>query len=61
MKQIQYTRQILKDNARTTDAEKVEMSIEVKPGFSDKTELKFAKEGNQVAGCQHSDLLVKFE
>jgi hypothetical protein len=37
------------------------MEIEVHPGFSDKTELRFPGDGHQVAGFKNSDLVVKFE
>ena len=34
--------------------------MEVKPGMSDKTELRYKGQGNQHAGCPHSDLVIKF-
>lgn len=52
---------MLKDNARTTEKEKVCQSIEVKPGFSDKTELIYKGEGHQEAGCATSNLVIKFK
>ena len=35
-----YTRSVLKDNARTTEQETIEHQVEVKPGYSDKTEIR---------------------
>merc|ERR1711981_929645 len=55
-----FTRNILKDNARTTETEKIEQQVEVKPGFSAKTELRFKGQGHQMAGYDASDLVIKF-
>ena len=47
LKYQSYTRSVLKDNARTTEQETIEHQVEVKPGYSDKTELRFQGQGNQ--------------
>jgi len=61
LKQISFERNVMKDNARTTQKEKVNQSVEVKPGFSDGTELTFKGEGHQAEGCPTSNLVIKFK
>ena len=60
MKKIDFDREILSHDGRTTRPQKEEMSIEVKPGFSENTVLEFPSKGNEAHAHRPSKLVVKF-
>lgn len=59
MKTVKYQRDILNKDEKTTRKEEKERQIEVKKGYSSKTELRFPKEGNEKNGYPTTDLVVK--
>lgn len=48
LKKIEFERDVLSHDGRTTRPEKEELNIEVKPGFSEKTVLEFPSKGNEA-------------
>jgi DnaJ-class molecular chaperone len=60
IKQVEYMREVVQHDAKTKRLESCVQQIEVKPGFSESSELVFKKMGHQAAGHIHADLIVKF-
>jgi hypothetical protein len=58
---VEYDRQLLQHDARSTKTVREEMSIYVKPGFSDATILTFNSKGNEAHAHHASHLIVKFK
>ncbi|EGR32271.1 hypothetical protein IMG5_090470 [Ichthyophthirius multifiliis] len=58
-KQIKYLKRVLQQDGRTTQDVECEKTIHIKPGFKDGTVLRFYKEGNQAAGYENSDLIIR--
>ncbi|MCQ2818518.1 MAG: DnaJ domain-containing protein [archaeon] len=61
IKQITYKRNILDYNMRTTREIENQMDIEIFPGYDKDTVLTFPKMGNEFAGEETSDLIVKIK
>lgn len=61
IKQASYERNVVQFDAKTTQAQREIQQVEVKPGFSESTELVFKKLGNQSPGYIHADLIIKFK
>ncbi len=61
MKQIEFDRQLLQHDARSTKTVREDMSIYVKPGFSETTVLTFKNKGNEAHAHHPSHLVVKFK
>lgn len=60
LKKIEFEREILTHDGRTTKPERIEMNVEVKPGFSENTVLDFPTKGNEAHAHRPSKLIVKF-
>lgn len=60
LKKIEFEREVLTHDGRTTKLLKEEMNIEVKPGFSELTVLDFPSKGNEAHAHKSSKLVVKF-
>lgn len=61
IKQVAYERNEVQHDAKTTKCERKVQQVEVKPGFSESSELVFKKEGHQSAGHINADLIIKFK
>ena len=61
LKRIEFDRDVLQHDGRTVKSSKEEMNVEVKPGFSDQTVLKFPSKGNEAHAQKASGLIVKFK
>jgi len=48
-------------DGRTQRANRVELEVEVKPGFSESTVLTFANKGNEAEGHKPSNVVIKFK
>ena len=59
MKTVKYEKNILNADDKTTRSVEKERQIEVKKGYSNKTELRFPKEGNEKNGYATTDLVIK--
>ena len=60
IKQVEYQREVVQHDAKTCASECKVQQIEVKPGYSESTELVFKKMGNQSAGHINANLVIKF-
>lgn len=60
MKKVTYERQVLLHDGRTTRPSQEELSVEVKPGFSEQTVLTFSNKGHESEGHFPSRVIVKF-
>lgn len=60
LKKVSYEREVLLYDGKSTRSQKEEISVEVKPGFSEKTVLTFASKGNEAEGHKPSKLIIKF-
>ena len=60
IKEFVYERQIVEHDAKSLKTERRTFQVEVKPGFSESTELVFKKLGNQSPNHVSSSLIVKF-
>jgi DnaJ-class molecular chaperone len=61
LKKIDFDRDVLTHDGRTTKPVKEDMNIEVKPGFSEATVLTFPSKGNESHAYKPSKLLIKFK
>ena len=61
IKEIEYRRDVLQHDAKTCVSESQVQQIEIKPGFSESTELVFKKMGNQAPGHINANLVIKFK
>ena len=61
MKEVQYSRNIVQHDAKTIVSEPQMQQVEVRPGFSESTELVFKKRGHQSPGQIDADLIIKFK
>ena len=61
IKQVDYSRNEVQHDAKSIKAEREVQQVEVKPGFSDKTELVFKGNGNQAPGHVNANLVIKFK
>lgn len=60
LKKVNYQRMVLLHDGKTCREKSDEISVEVKPGFSEKTVLSFSNKGNEAEGHKPSKLIVKF-
>jgi len=60
IKNVEYERAVTNHDARSVSVECRCQQVEVKPGFSESSELVFKKMGNQSPGHVASDLIIKF-
>jgi DnaJ family protein B protein 13 len=60
LKKISYNRLGLMHDGRTQREIPVDIEVEVKPGFSEKTVLTFANKGNEAEGHKPSNVVVSF-
>ena len=61
IKQVDFTRQVVIHDAKSLKTDRQTQQVEVKPGFSESTELVFKKMGNQAPGHIHANLVIKFK
>lgn len=61
IKSLEYVRDVVKHDAKTTQKETTTQQVEVKAGSSEESQLVFRKMGNQAAGQVHANLIVKFK
>ena len=61
IKQVEFSRKVVQHDARTCVSESQVQQIEVKPGYSESTELVFKKMGNQSPGHVNANLVIKFK
>jgi len=61
IKQVEYQRNIVQHDAKTVVSESSVQQVEVKPGFSESSELVFAKMGHQSPNQVSSNLVVRFK
>ena len=60
VKEVAFERTIVYENNEGSYVAPAEIKVEVKPGYSDQTVLRFPQLGNRTQGAQSSDLVVKF-
>ena len=60
LKKAAYERQVLLHDGKTTREAREEVTVEVKPGYSESTVLTFANKGNEAQGHKPSKLVIKF-
>ncbi|CDW91696.1 UNKNOWN [Stylonychia lemnae] len=60
LKKVDFDREVLSHDGRTTRPQKEEMNIEVKPGFSESTVLEFPSKGNEAHAHRPSKLVIRF-
>ena len=60
LKHLEFEREVLTHDGRTTRGDRVEMNVEVKPGFSEKTVLEFPTKGNEAHAHKPSKLVIRF-
>lgn len=60
LKHIEFEREVLTHDGKTTRGERVEMNVEVKPGFSEATVLEFPTKGNEAHAHKPSKLVIRF-
>jgi len=61
LKKVAYERKVLQLDGRSTKAQPEELSVEVKPGYSDATVLNFSNKGMEAEGHKPSKLVVHFK
>lgn len=60
-KDLEYKRIVLAKDGQSTMNKFERKTIEVKPGYSESTEIRFPEEGNCAPGLKNSDLVVKIK
>jgi hypothetical protein len=60
LKTFSYKRVELMPDNRTPQEIDKDLTVEVKPGFSTETVLRYDTKGNQAYACKNSALVVKF-
>jgi DnaJ-class molecular chaperone len=61
VKHIEFEREVAQHDGKTTKTVREEKTIEVKPGFSDTTEISFQGKGNERFAYKPSNLVIKFK
>ena len=61
IKTIKYSKNSLNYDTRTTSLKETSVKIEILPGYSKNTELKYPCKGNESPGKKNSDLIVKIK
>ena len=60
MKDVDFKRRVLYAASKQTREVEDYIQIEVKPGYSEETVLRFPKRGHEAFGAHQSDLVIKF-
>lgn len=58
-KTVEYERQVMNTDERSTSIVILEKQVNILPGYGDQTELVFKHEGNQAFGYDAADLIIK--
>ena len=61
IKQVDYSRNEVQYDAKSVQLVRKVQQVEVKPGFSEKSELVFKSSGNQAPGHVNANLVIKFK
>ena len=61
IKTINYTKNTLNYDTRTTSSKETSIKVEILPGYSKDTELKYPLKGNEYPGRKNSDLIIKIK
>ena len=61
IKNVKFLKQKVNFDTRTFEKKNSEIKVEILPGYSKNTELKFPLQGNESPGQQNSDLIVKIK
>ena len=61
MKKVVYERKKLLHDGKTARAQRHEMEVEIKPGFSENTTLTYTQKGNEAEGHKPSNIVIKFK
>lgn len=61
IRQVEYTRNEIRHDAKTTYPVKAVQQVEIKPGCSEKSSLTFKGMGHDERGHETSNLVIKFE
>ena len=59
IKTISYKKNALNYDTRTTSLKEASVKVEILPGYSKDTELKYPSKGNESPGRKNSDLIIK--
>ena len=59
IKTINYTKNTLNYDTRTTSLKETSVKVEILPGYSKDTELKYPLKGHEYPGRKNSDLIIK--
>ena len=61
IKDVAFQRSVVYENNDGSHIVQAEIKVEVKPGYSDKTTLRFPQLGNRTFGAHPSDLVINFK
>jgi DnaJ-class molecular chaperone len=61
MKKVTYERKKLLHDGKTARAQRHEMEVEIKPGFSEHTTLTYTQKGNEAEGHKPSNIVIQFK
>jgi DnaJ family protein B protein 4 len=61
IKEVSFERSVVNENNDGSHAVQAEIKVEVKPGYSEKTTLRFPQLGHRTFGAHPSDLVIKFK
>ena len=61
IKTINYTKNTLNYDTRTTSLKETSVKVEILPGYSKDTELKYPLKGHEYPGRKNSDLIIKIK
>ena len=61
MKKVVYERKKLLHDGKTARAQRQEMDVEVKPGFSEHTTLTYTQKGHEAEGHKPSNIVISFK
>lgn len=61
IKTISYTKNTLNYDTRTTSLKETTLKVEILPGYSKDTMIKYPLKGNEAPGRKNSDLIVKIK
>ena len=61
IKTINYAKNTLNYDTRTTSFKETSVKVEILPGYSKDTELKYPLKGNEYPGRKNSDLIIKIK
>ena len=61
VKEVAFERSVVYENNEDSYVDTADIKIEVKPGYSDQTVLRFPLLGNRTQSAHPSDLVVRFK